>query len=294
MGSIHSDGGNTYFVSRTFSSSYHHHLLVVGFHTLCKSQLILRATTWHPRDPDPHVPLTFSIDLVMSKHIELPSGPLAPPDNPSPASPALPGKFYQYPLVDLVDPTTGRIREGDTSAGVPPGTTDDIISPNELKAMQTANLRANVQQAVRQKSLTSGMKMAIRQAFREEIKRTNPTPSVSSGVDHLIEACPESLFAGPSPILHQSGSSSPASPMVIKLIETREDTLHPPISALQATQPYLLRPGQPQSVHSSSQLGLPSDLDPGHALSSDAPEVSNLDTKAPNTHIIPFWAESTE
>ena len=90
----------------------------------------------------------------MSKRVQTPTGPLAPPDNPPPhpststiPQPKLVGKFHQYPPVDMVDPETHRVPEGGTvgEGGQFVGT--EIISPNEMKAIKTAGLHASVHEA---------------------------------------------------------------------------------------------------------------------------------------------------
>ena len=80
----------------------------------------------------------------MSKRVLTPSGPLAPKDNPS-TSPLV-GLRHQYPPVDLVDPTTHRLAEGEAGGGgqhIP----TEIVSPNELKCLEAAGRKAAVEEA---------------------------------------------------------------------------------------------------------------------------------------------------
>ena len=90
----------------------------------------------------------------MSKRVQTPTGPLAPPDNPPPATSTsnapetkFLGKFHQYPPVDLVDPESHRVPEGGLvgEGGQFIGT--EIISPNEMKAIKSAGLHATVHEA---------------------------------------------------------------------------------------------------------------------------------------------------
>ena len=90
----------------------------------------------------------------MTKRVSTPTGPLAPkdPDNPPrlaqpPTSPTK-GLFYQYPPVDMVDPVTHRVPEGGVGGGEGgQGIPSELISPNEMKAVQKAGLRAAVREA---------------------------------------------------------------------------------------------------------------------------------------------------
>ena len=80
----------------------------------------------------------------MSKRVATPSGPLAPKDNPSTSS--LVGLHHQYPPVDLVDPNTHRLAEGEAGGGghnIP----TEIVSPNELKRLEAAGRKAAVDEA---------------------------------------------------------------------------------------------------------------------------------------------------
>ena len=80
----------------------------------------------------------------MSKRVSTPKGPLAPKDNPN--TTPLVGLHHQYPPVDLVDPITHRLAEGEAESGgqvIPL----EIISPNELKHLEAAGRKAAVEEA---------------------------------------------------------------------------------------------------------------------------------------------------
>ena len=90
----------------------------------------------------------------MSKHVQTPTGPLAPPDNPIPAASTSNinptthvGKYHQFLPVDLVDPVSHRVPEGGPvgEGGHFVGT--EVISPNEMKAIRTAGLQVVVNEA---------------------------------------------------------------------------------------------------------------------------------------------------
>ena len=80
----------------------------------------------------------------MSKCVATPSGPLAPKDNPN-TSPLV-GHHHQYPPVDLVDPVTHRLAEGEVGSGGHNIATE-IVSPNELKCLEVAGRKAAVEEA---------------------------------------------------------------------------------------------------------------------------------------------------
>ena len=80
----------------------------------------------------------------MSKRVQTPSGPLAPKDNPN--NPPLVGLYHQYPPVDLVDPETHLIAEGD-AGGKGQAIAMEIVSPNELKRLEVAGRKAAVEDA---------------------------------------------------------------------------------------------------------------------------------------------------
>ena len=80
----------------------------------------------------------------MSKRVLTPSGALAPKDNPT--STPLVGLHHQYPPVDLVDPNTHRLAEGEVGSGgqvIP----TEIVSPNELKRLEAAGRKAAIEEA---------------------------------------------------------------------------------------------------------------------------------------------------
>ena len=135
--------------------SYHHHLLVVvlvyipnltfgitpGILATPHHLQSLLHTTDHP-----------SSSLVMSKCVNMPSGPLVAKDNLSPTK--MVGIHYQYPPVDLVDPETHCIAEGQAVGGgqeVPL----EVVSPNELKRLEAVGRKAAIKEVFQKTEFVS-------------------------------------------------------------------------------------------------------------------------------------------
>ena len=157
----------------------------------------------------------------MSKRVSTPKGPLAPKNNP--ITTPLVGLHHQYPPVDMIDPTTHRLAEGEAGNGGQVIQTE-VVSPNELKRLEAAGRKAAVEEVFQKIELVPEEELKLMgkanmranvQAEASKIERVSHNEAKAlqlAEIKALVQHEIKQLGTSSKPVMEESVRSPSASP----------------------------------------------------------------------------------